>query len=46
MPVELITERLDIKPNCVFIIPENRDLHIRDGEFHLKPNTALQPDMP
>ena len=27
MPVELITERLDIKPNHVFIIPEKRDLH-------------------
>jgi len=37
MPVELITEKLDIKPNCVFIIPENRDLHILNGEFHLKP---------
>jgi chemotaxis response regulator CheB len=37
MPVELITERLDIKPNHVFIIPEKRDLHVLDGEFHLKP---------
>lgn len=37
MPVELITERLDIKPNHVFIIPENRDLHVLDGEFRLKP---------
>jgi chemotaxis response regulator CheB len=37
MPVELITERLDIQPNHVFIIPEKRDLHILDGEFRLKP---------
>lgn len=37
MPVELITERLDIVPNHVFIIPENRDLHVLDGEFRLKP---------
>ena len=37
MPVELITERLDVRPNCVFIIPEKRDLHILNGEFRLKP---------
>lgn len=37
MPVELITERLDIKPNHVFIIPEKRDLHVLKGEFRLKP---------
>ena len=37
MPVELITESLLIEPNHVFIIPENRDLHVLDGEFHLKP---------
>ena len=37
MPVELITERLDIQPNQVFIIPEQRDLHVLDGEFRLKP---------
>jgi len=37
MPVELITNKLDIKPNHVFIIPENRDLHIMAGEFILKP---------
>jgi chemotaxis response regulator CheB len=37
MPVELITERLDIQPDHVFIIPENRDLHILDNEFRLKP---------
>ncbi len=37
MPVELITERLDIKPDHVFIIPEKRDLHVLNGEFRLKP---------
>ena len=37
MHVELITERLDIQPNHVFIIPEQRDLHVLDGEFRLKP---------
>jgi chemotaxis response regulator CheB len=37
MPVELITERLVIQPNHVFIIPERRDLHVLDGEFRLKP---------
>ncbi len=37
MPVELITERLLIQPNCVFIIPEQRDLHVLDGEFRLRP---------
>src|SRR6202035_5351205 len=37
MPVELITERLLIRPNRVFIIPPKRDLHVLDGEFRLKP---------
>jgi two-component system chemotaxis response regulator CheB len=37
MPVELITESLLIEPNQVFIIPANRDLHVLDGEFRLKP---------
>jgi len=37
MPVELITEKLDIQPNHVFIIPEKRDLHIQNDEFRLKP---------
>ena len=37
MPVELITERLVIQPDHVFIIPEKRDLHVLDGEFRLKP---------
>jgi chemotaxis response regulator CheB len=37
MPVDLITECLQIEPNHVFIIPANRDLHVRNGEFQLKP---------
>lgn len=37
MPVELITDGLPVVPNCVFIIPSNRDLHVRDGVFELKP---------
>jgi two-component system chemotaxis response regulator CheB len=37
MPVELITERLLIRPDHVFIIPPQRDLHVLDGEFRLKP---------
>lgn len=37
MPVELITEKLDIEPNHVYIIPEKRDLHVLNEEFRLKP---------
>lgn len=37
MPVELIADRMDIRPNHVFIIPSGHDLHVIDGEFRLKP---------
>lgn len=37
MPVTLITERLAIEPNHVYIIPAQRDLHVRDGVFRLEP---------
>ena len=37
MPVELITEKLIIRPNHVFIIPAKRDLHVLHGKFRLKP---------
>lgn len=37
MPVDLITEKLEVEPNHVFIIPANRDLHVEDGVFRLKP---------
>jgi two-component system, chemotaxis family, protein-glutamate methylesterase/glutaminase len=37
MPVELITEKLVIEPNHVYIIPAKRDLHVLNGEFRLEP---------
>jgi two-component system chemotaxis response regulator CheB len=37
MPVALITEGLVVRRNHVFIIPPQRDLHVLDGEFRLKP---------
>ena len=37
MPVDLITDSLQIVPDRVFIIPENRDLHVQNGEFRLEP---------
>lgn len=37
MPVDLITEGLVLKPNHVFIIPAQRDLHVLNGEFRLMP---------
>ena len=47
MPVDLITEKLDIRPNRVFIIPTQRDLHVLDGEFRLEPVSKPQgwPDV-
>lgn len=37
MSVELITEGLVLRSNHVFIIPPQRDLHVVDREFRLKP---------
>ena len=37
MPVELITDGLNIRPNRVFIIPPQRDLHVEAGDFRLLP---------
>ena len=37
MSVELITEGLVIRPDHVFIIPSQHDLHVLDGVFRLKP---------
>ena len=37
MPVELISQGLSIRPNQVFIIPPQRDLHVLRGGFLLKP---------
>jgi len=39
MPVELITEKLLIRPNRVFIVQEGRDLHVENGEFRFKPTS-------
>ena len=36
MPVKLISEGLVLKPNQVFIIPPQRDLHVLDGAFRLE----------
>ena len=37
MSVELISEGLNIRPDHVFIIPPQRDLHVLRGGFRLKP---------
>lgn len=37
MQVNLITANLYIEPNQVYIIPPNRDLHVLNGKFQLKP---------
>lgn len=47
MPVKLITQNLCIKPNHVFIVPSNRDLHVLEGVFRLEPKskTSGWPDV-
>lgn len=37
MPVELISEGVELEPNKVFIIPSGRDLHLINGKLRLKP---------
>lgn len=37
MPVILVTDKLPIMPNCVFVLPQGWDLHVLDGLFRLKP---------
>ena len=37
MPVDLITDGLPIRPNHVFVIPSNCDLHLLDGTFRIRP---------
>jgi two-component system chemotaxis response regulator CheB len=37
MPVDLITEHLIIRPDRVFIIPSQHDLHVINGGFCLEP---------
>jgi chemotaxis response regulator CheB len=41
MPVELTTTNLCIKPNHVYIIQSNCDLHVINGEFRLEPKTKV-----
>ena len=41
MPVELVTSGLHVKPNHVFIIPSNCDLHVLDGAFSLQSRSKL-----
>lgn len=36
MQVGLIADRLQIEPDHVFIIPTNRDLHVKNGECYLE----------
>ena len=36
MPVELITNKMRIKADHVFVIPSNCELHVLDGEFCLR----------
>ena len=47
MPVEPITSGLSLKPNHVFIIPSNCDLHVLDGTFDLQKRSKLSgwPDV-
>ena len=42
MPVELITQGLNITRDHVFIIPAQRDLHVCDGGFVLEPISKPQ----
>ena len=37
MPVKLITDKLSIEPNHVYIIPSNQDLHVDGEDFRLAP---------
>ena len=37
MPVRLITDKLPVTADEVFIIPEKHDLHVCDGMFRLRP---------
>ena len=37
LTVALITEGMVVRPGRVFVIPPQRDLHLRGGAFHLEP---------
>jgi len=36
MPVNLISEGLLVEKNHVYVIPENKDLHVKNEQFHLE----------
>jgi two-component system chemotaxis response regulator CheB len=36
LPIEIITEGLVIRPNHVYIIVEEREVHVLEGRFHLE----------
>jgi chemotaxis response regulator CheB len=50
MPVELITEELLLQPNRVFVIPEQRDLHVSCRRVPIKADIkaegSTQPGSP
>jgi len=35
MPVERVKDRMRVRPNCVFVIPPNKDMSILHGVLHL-----------
>ncbi len=37
MPVELVTDKMKIRPNHVYVIPAKCELHVLDAEFRLEP---------
>ena len=41
MPVEPITSGLRLKPNHVYIVPANCDLHVLDGAFDMQSRSKL-----
>ena len=40
MPVVEVCEGMAVKPNCVYVIPPNRDMTIRKGTLRLAPRSA------
>lgn len=41
MPVQVVQDGLDVKPNNIYIIPPNKDMALLNGTLHL-----LEPDKP
>jgi two-component system CheB/CheR fusion protein len=40
MPVVQVKNRTRVRPDCVYVIPPNKDMSIRDGVLHLQPPAA------